>query len=74
MLFVANNTKVVSKVTFIAGFDSRSDQVESGLLHQKEMSSAKVILCVSSRVARSRFVAAALVSWRDVDCSNRYAG
>ena len=33
--FVANNTKVVSKVTFIAGFDSRSDQVESGRLHQR---------------------------------------
>ena len=32
---MANNTKEVLKVTFIAGFDSRSDQVESGRLHQR---------------------------------------
>ena len=34
-LFVANNTKVVLKVTFIAGFDARSDGLELGLLHQR---------------------------------------
>ena len=33
--FVANNTKEVSKVTFIAGFDSCSDQIELSLLHQR---------------------------------------
>ena len=68
------NTKEVRKVTFIAGFGSRSDPLELSLLHQKEMDSAKVILCVSSRVARSRFVAAADAGWRYVDCSDRNAG
>ena len=34
-LFVANNSLEVSKVTFIAGFDSRSDEVELRLLHQR---------------------------------------
>ena len=34
-LFVANNTKVVLKVTFIAGFDARSDGLELGLLFTK---------------------------------------
>ena len=72
--YVANNTKEVLKVTFIAGFGSRSDQLELSRLHQKEMASAKVILCVSSRVARSRFIAAADAGWRYVDCSNRNAG
>ena len=35
MPFVANNTKEVLKVTFIAGFDPCSDRLELGLLHQR---------------------------------------
>jgi putative oxidoreductase len=33
--YVANNTKEVLKVTFIAGFGSRSDQLELSCLHQR---------------------------------------
>ena len=35
MPFVANNTKEVLKVTFIAGFGSRSDPLELARLHQR---------------------------------------
>ena len=37
MLLCGNNTKVVLKVTFIAGFGSRSDELELGLLHQRRL-------------------------------------
>lgn len=35
MCLLWRNTKEVLEVTFIAGFDSRSDRVELGLLHQR---------------------------------------